>query len=235
VIHVIRGAYKSPTESAFVLALLGLPVGAIGFFQSRIGREPLGVREPLVILVAVHFHYAAVILLIFAGALGRLRRITSWAEAKPYSATVMLLAAGSPLLAGGHVFDVSAFRPGGAMLLTVGLLFRCVMMLCALPPHSFVDCWRPACGRCAFDSRRMVYAVIYAVADYYGEVWPAIPYMARTHGIINALAFSLCGLVGWMAAERGESRHNARSRQGLAGVVSLASGGISEANVSFDL
>ncbi len=200
VVHVIRGAYRNPTESAFAVALLGLPIGAFGFFQSRMGMEPLGFREPLVLLVAVHFHYAAVIPLIFAGALGRLRRIASWRENKLFSVATILLALGSPILASGYVFRVPLFRLGGAALLTVGLLIWSVMMLWSLPKvHSrFAQLLLaiPAVSILA----GMTFAMIYAVADYYGEVWLAIPYMARTHGVINALAFSLCGLIGWCVA-----------------------------------
>src|SRR5207249_2254762 len=47
----------------------------------------------------------------------------------------------------------------------------------------------------------MAYAAVYALADFGGEVWVAIPQMARTHGVVNALAFSVCGLLGWTLAE----------------------------------
>jgi len=42
-----------------VVGTMGLVVGGAGLLQSRWGMEPLGFREPLVLLVAVHFHFAA--------------------------------------------------------------------------------------------------------------------------------------------------------------------------------
>ena len=33
-------------------------------------------------------------------------------------------------------------------------------------------------------------------------VWVSIPQMARTHGVVNALGLSVCGLLGWRLTER---------------------------------
>jgi len=46
----------------------------------------------------------------------------------------------------------------------------------------------------------MVYAGVYALADFFGAVWVAIPQMARTHGVLQAMGFSVCGLLGWIVA-----------------------------------
>jgi len=60
----------------------------------------------------------------------------------------------------------------------------------------------------------MIYAGVYAAADFAGEVWIAIPQMARTHGILNALGFSLCGLAGWNLA-LGECGNAPKRRKSL--------------------
>jgi hypothetical protein len=44
----------------------------------------------------------------------------------------------------------------------------------------------------------MVLSAAYAIADYAGSDALTIPEMARTHGILNAVGFSLAGLLGWL-------------------------------------
>jgi hypothetical protein len=51
----------------------------------------------------------------------------------------------------------------------------------------------------------MVFAGIYALGKYNGRVWLDIPEMAAMHGVINAVGFSLCGLVGWNLVETASS------------------------------
>ena len=53
-------------------------------------------------------------------------------------------------------------------------------------------------------------AVLYTLGDLRGEVWVSIPQMARTHGILNAFGFSLCGLLGWTLSEHLVERDNPR-------------------------
>jgi hypothetical protein len=47
----------------------------------------------------------------------------------------------------------------------------------------------------------MVLSGAYAIADYLGSDVLIIPQMARTHGILNAVGFCLCGLLGWLVEE----------------------------------
>src|SRR4029077_12231627 len=48
-----------------------LPVGGGWLVLSRLGVRPLGFEEPIVLLTAVHFHYAAFTTLILIGLSGR--------------------------------------------------------------------------------------------------------------------------------------------------------------------
>jgi hypothetical protein len=54
----------------------------------------------------------------------------------------------------------------------------------------------------------MVFSSAYAVADFLGSDALTIPEMARTHGLLNAMGFCLCGFLGWLidAQSREESR-----------------------------
>jgi hypothetical protein len=44
----------------------------------------------------------------------------------------------------------------------------------------------------------MVLAGVYAIADFRGSDVLPIPQMARTHGVLNAVGFCMCGLLGWL-------------------------------------
>jgi len=44
----------------------------------------------------------------------------------------------------------------------------------------------------------MVFSGTYAVADFVKSDLLPIPRMASTHGVLNAVGFCLCGLLGWI-------------------------------------
>ncbi len=197
-----KGAYRDPVETCFAAALLFLPVGGMGLAQSRLGMTPLGYGEPVVLLVAVHFHYAAFVSPIMAGAvLGRMAggERLKWLVAVSASF-------GSPILAAGYTLFVPAVRLLGATLLVVALFAVALLTLAELPAV------RPRLAQVLLGISAvsvvaaMLYATAYAVADFFGTVWIAIPHMARTHGYWNALGFSLCGLAGWSLAGAGQER-----------------------------
>jgi hypothetical protein len=69
-----RTAYQ--IEEAFIDAgLVYLPIGAVWFLGSRMGDQMLGFGEPIILLTAVHFHYAGFAAPILAGLVGRGLRI----------------------------------------------------------------------------------------------------------------------------------------------------------------
>jgi YndJ-like protein len=189
--RLMAGAWREPARLCEATALLMLPAGALGLVQSRWGLEPLGYREPVVLLVGVHFHYAAFVSPLMASrVVGR-----NWPVA-------LAASAGSPVLALGYILFVPWVRFVGAMLLVAGLVTTAAMTVLKLRGV------RPQMARMlvAVSSLSVVvamaYAGVYALADFCGVVWIAIPQMARTHGMINALGFSVAGLLGWTLAER---------------------------------
>jgi hypothetical protein len=47
----------------------------------------------------------------------------------------------------------------------------------------------------------MILAGIYEHGFYTGRTWIAIPTMAWSHGILNGVGFSLCGLLAWRSSQ----------------------------------
>ena len=44
----------------------------------------------------------------------------------------------------------------------------------------------------------MALAALYGVGNYLGASWIDIPTMIPTHGLLNSIGFSLCGLLAWL-------------------------------------
>jgi hypothetical protein len=204
-VRLWRGAWREAAEFCFAAALTMLAVGGLGLTLSRFGLEALGYREPLVLLVAVHFHYAAFVSPLMAGAVGRRLNGGSVVLRRFFWLVAIAVSVGSPILAWGYVLFLPGLRLLGATLLTVGLFAVALLMLSVLPsvrPRGAQWLLAGAAGSVVFA---MLYATVYAVADYFGTVWIAIPHMARTHGMVNALGFSVCGLLGWVFAKDTEN------------------------------
>jgi hypothetical protein len=188
-------------------AMLGLVVGGIGLLQSRWGMEPLGFHEPLVLLVAVHFHFAAFVTPLVAGQI--IARMAGKGGVTKWMLIVCALG-GSPMLAAGYVLHVAAMRLMGASLLVTALVTVAIWELGHLKDIKPLVAQLLLGVSAISVVAAMAYAGVYAVADFFGKVWIAIPQMARTHGVINAIGFSVCGLLGWLFVET-SSRNNLSS------------------------
>ena len=182
-VDVLAGAYALVAVSALI--------------ASRLGAEPLGIREPIVELTAVHFTYAGVAALVLArqalaGATGH------WI---PAARTAVGATAAAPLLvAVGFVTGSAWPQVGGALVMTLGVWLTATLELraAATRPHRFGSVLLWVSGLAIWVP--MVLAVAWASGQHWDVPALSIPDMARTHGLVNALAFVLCGLVGGQLA-----------------------------------
>lgn len=198
VFNLARLRVPSTTEACFILARLYLPVGGVWLMFSRLGLEPMGFTEPIIILTAVHFHFAGFATALIAGATagallaadGRLNldlRVVSW---------IVILGPG--LLALGFLVSPAA-RAVLAMSYAAGLLAFSATLLADL--RRLPAAVRPLL---AFATAALIFgmllAVLYAFGEYTGTDRLIIPQMARWHGVANGLGFALCGLLAWHRA-----------------------------------
>ena len=188
--------FRKTAELAIAAGCLMLPIGGGWLVVSRLGATPLAFEEPLVLLTAVHFHYAAFATLVLTGLAGRaagagplVRAITAATIAAP-----PLLAAGitlSPLLelvaAGLLVFALTALA-GLTLVRVVPHLGGAPRVLLALSSASILG--------------GMALALAYAVGEFTGIGLISLGRMARIHGPLNALGFVLGGLCGWSRVRR---------------------------------
>ncbi len=192
-----QALFREEPFSAGWLPLLSaafLPVGGVWTLLSRGGQAPMGFQEPIILLTGVHFHYtgfAAPLLVFFvrgAAAPGRTRTLLT--------AAGVGLAAGIPLLAAGFVLS-RHLQLLGVLVLAAALAVYGVLALRTAPRL------RSAAARAALRVSSvalllaMALAVTYAAGEYTSRWFLSIPQAAATHGVLNALGFTLCGLLAW--------------------------------------
>lgn len=182
--HATVLAVSWPVATAY------LAFGAGWLVFDRIGVEPAGVTDPFVLLTAVHFHYAGFVGTTMAACARR---------RAPRTATTVALGATAtapPLIAAGFA-AVPVLQVLGAVLLTGGLWTLAWVTVRSIAPDL------PAAPRVLLITSSlsvlvpMVLAVQWAVGANFGTPALSVPDMARTHGLVNAVGFSLLGVLGW--------------------------------------
>ena len=170
---------------------LMLPIGGGWLVLSRLGLGVLGFEEPLILLTAVHFHYAAYATLVLVGNVGRAVH-----GGRVFGVIAGGAIAGPPLLAAGITFSPLL------EVVAAGIVALAVCGLGALTLMSVVPQAPPAArALLALSSvsafAAMALALAYAVGEVTSHPVISIAQMARIHGPLNALGFVLAGLVGW--------------------------------------
>jgi hypothetical protein len=204
---VQRGA-RLDARAAMLAAMLFLPVGGGWAVISRSGTRPQDFSHAIVLLTAVHFHYAGFLLPVIAGLVLRSFAAQSQPnEPSPQPSPngrgglldrLMLAAiiAGVPLVGVGISLSPH-IEVAAAMLLTIGCVLLAGRQLqLALASRSATALTLLAISSLTLFSA-MGLAAVYAAGEFTGEQVLSIPTMIRTHGAANAIGFATCGLAGW--------------------------------------
>jgi hypothetical protein len=196
--YLVLGRSLHPARLATAAAVAFMAFGAIWLVLSRAGIAPIGLSPIIVEMTAVHFHFTGLAATLMAALLlSRLRNDRGVARRVAMAAS-LLLVAGSPVLAMGWATPVHVLQVAGAILVATGVvatstvLFlgsaglvesigaRVLLRLSALAPLL-----------------PMVLAVEYSAGHVFGFATLDIHAMALIHGDLNALGFSLLGLIAW--------------------------------------
>ncbi len=180
-------------------AVAFLAIGAVFAVIDRLGARPLDLSPAIILLTAVHFHYAGFVLPL-AGALAQRRRPSRWLEIALGAVVV-----GIPITALGFI-GVPFANWIGAMLtafgglgigLTTVLIARILLRGPAVGPAAGLAL---VAGVSLLISMPM--AAIYATGTLLGTAWLDLDTMARVHGTPNALGFALPVMVAWTLDRR---------------------------------
>jgi hypothetical protein len=191
--------YRAHSFSQFCFAVgeAYLIVGGTWLVASRLGLQPVGFQEPIVLLTAVHFHFAGFLSAVLAGlTYGRLCG-TRWS--KPLSGALAGVVVGPGLL--GLAFLVGPkVKLAAVILIVVGQVGLAAGMIRVALGHV-----NPI-GRALllFSSgcvvAGMALAASWALGEYPLQSFVELGRMERIHGTLNAIGFGICGLMGWMKA-----------------------------------
>jgi len=178
------------------VGMIYLPVGAVWLITSRFGIQPIGFGDTIVLLTAVHFHFAGFAAPFLASLAARQIRILS-PVFNAYSVAVVCLISGTPLVAAGITFS-AVLALVGAIIISVGLVVLAIVVLgwVMRSLDSFVAQTLLVVSSLS-SIAAMVLACLYAYSIVAKTVIVDIPQMALTHGILNSFGFALCGLSAW--------------------------------------
>jgi len=187
----IRTRLGSFQEFCFAVGEGYALVGTMWLLASRLGMQPMGFYEPIVLLTAIHFHYAGLMAAILAGLVAcwmrtslALRITLSCAALGPgllglafLAGPKLKLAAVGVMVIGECGIAIGTFRIGLAEAGSIG--GRLLL----------------AGGACVIFG--MALAAIWAAGEYPLHAFVNLEQMARYHGVLNSIGFGLCSLVGW--------------------------------------
>ena len=196
---ILRRGFFSLEAVCLNVALLYLPVGGGGLALSRMGASPMGFKEPIVLLTAVHFHFSGFAAPILAAALGKALGNSAGLRRAVFRAVALSVISSPALVALGFVVS-PALKALAALLLTLSLVGFSVLALEILP----AICKGVGRTLVAVSALSIIAGMslvcVYVAGDFLGQEFISIPGMALFHGTINAIGFALCGLVGWTLA-----------------------------------
>jgi hypothetical protein len=168
------------------VGLLPVAIGGAMLVAARAGIDVGGFPPVIVLLTAVHFHYT-----MFATPL-----LAARAARKGTLAAGVLLLVATPLLAAGFAFS-PRLQVGAAFAVSLAVAAIGLLQLGAVRTLRS----RGARVLLVISSSAVVAAMalsaVYALGEFLRTGWLSIPEMARTHGLLNALGFVLCGLLAW--------------------------------------
>jgi uncharacterized protein (UPF0548 family) len=196
VARLVAHGYRSAEGIAPSAAMIFLAVGGGWTLASRWGMEPMGFREPIVLLTGAHFHFAGFALPILTGlAAGKLRHPIGRIAVGGVILGVPFVAVG--ITAGRSVPLVelsAAWFLAATCLLVVGLQWALAVRAAGWPERLLFG----VSGLALLAG--MSLAGVYALSTFRAAYWLTIPQMIPWHGTLNALGFALPGLLAWHLA-----------------------------------
>lgn len=194
--RLVSHGFKHLEELSIDAGLLYLPVAAVWLVIYRLGSQPFGYGETIILLTAVHFHFAGFATPIIAGMNGRVLAGSNYPR-KIFAVSVFAIVAAMPLVAAGITFS-PWLGFVGTLLLTLGLVLQAVLTFGWVRPLI-----TPVVGRTLLmigaisSCVAMIFACLYAYSLATQTLILTIPQMAMTHGLLNAFGFVTCSLIAW--------------------------------------
>ncbi len=197
--RILRTRSRSFDELSALLAFAYLAVGAAWFLASRLGWHPLDFREPIVLLTAVHFHYAGFAAAILVRALWHIleRGFVSSLLFPVASAGAL---GGPALLAAGFVIGPT-LKLAAALLVALGEITLAACFIAAVPAVTEASARILLFVSAASVAVAMCLAALWAFGEFPRQPFLDIARMAEWHGSLNAFGFTFCGLAAFVCCQ----------------------------------
>jgi YndJ-like protein len=203
VIDLVEGRSLDPVRLAPAAAVGFMAFGAVWLVLSRAGIAPLGLSPAVVELTAVHFHFTGFAATLMAALVLSSLHHERGTSRKTALAAALLMIAGSPVVAAGWATPFRVLQVAGASLVTAGVMATATVIL--FRGGSLVET-RQSRTLLRLSALAplvpMVLAVEYSAGHVFGFPTLDIQAMALIHGNLNALGFSLLGLLSWSIDHR---------------------------------
>ena len=185
------------SEAAMTAGMLYFPVGGAWLIASRLGYRPLGFGIAIVLLTAMHFHYAGFAASVITSMVGRMIGHAESGFRVAYKIVAVGVIIGTPLLAAGITFS-PALEVVAASILALSLIGLSILIVSAVVPviQNATSRWLLLFGS-VFVFGAMIFAAAYSIGSVSGHPIVSIPQMVQSHGIANAFGFTLCSLLGF--------------------------------------
>jgi YndJ-like protein len=199
---LVMGRSLHPERLATAAAVGFMAFGAVWLVLSRAGIAPIGLSPIIVEMTAVHFHFTGFAATLIAALLLTRLRADRGIAGRVATGASLLLVAGSPVLALGWATPVHVLQVAGAILVATGVVATAAVMFFRSPRLAESSPARVLLRLSAVAPLLpMVLAVEYSAGHVFGFPTLDIHGMALIHGDLNALGFSLLGLVAWSIDE----------------------------------
>ena len=193
-VRIWKFRLESFSQVCFAAGEAYIAVGGVWLVMSRLGMQPVGFVEPIVLLTAVHFHFAGFLSCIFAGLTYERLRATTWAN----SLWIVLLGViGGPGLLGLAFLIGPKLKLIAAMLVAIGQIALAVAMvkIALISTHGLPKFL--LIGSALSVGVGMAFAATWALGEYPLQPMTDLSQMAHIHGVLNAVGFGFLGLFGW--------------------------------------
>jgi hypothetical protein len=193
----LLGGFSDMLEVGLDAGLAYLAVGGGWLVLSRLDLNPMGFGDVIVLLTAVHFHYAGFAAPLISSKVGRLLATFPQTVQRLHRVSLVGVIVGMPLVAAGITFSPLLELVGAVELATSLTIMACLMLAIVhwVITARLARLLLTVSAICLIIGMGFTYT--YAIGEFTGYYLVIIPGMVRFHGITNALGFTLCGLLAW--------------------------------------
>ena len=198
----VTSGTKSFAQFCFATGEGYLLVAGIWLVASRAGISLFGFHEPIVLLTAVHFHFAGFASAVLAGLVHQAFAGRSGQRMLRWALTIVVL---GPGVLGLAFFAGPKAKLVGALVFALGLLgLASAMIRVGIAAKNGLARWLLFASGGSVGVG-MILVAVWAAGEYPLQAFVNIRQMAEFHGVLNGVGFVGCGLVGWRLLKAGQS------------------------------